>query len=78
MSGKVKEKVRTQAQKRPCRHYWIIEIANGPVSWGQCKYCGARKEFLNAFPEYNPLKKNTNPLKLPELTGVGTEEDSKS
>lgn len=35
--------------KQKCRHYWIIESAEGPVSKGICKFCGARKEFNN-FP----------------------------
>jgi len=78
MSGKVKEKVRTQPQKGPCPHFWVIEVANGPVSRGQCKHCGEKKEFYNAFPAYNPLKKGPNPLKLPELPAVAVEEDSKS
>ena len=78
MSGKVKEKVRTQTQQEPCRHYWVIDIANGPASRGQCKYCGVKKEFFNAFPDYNPLKKNTNPLGLPELAGVKVDENRKS
>jgi hypothetical protein len=59
---KYKEKDGPQARKEECRHYWVIEVANGPVSRGVCKYCGAKKEFFNAFPEYNPLKKNTNAL----------------
>jgi len=75
---KVKERLKTQTQKELCRHYWIIEIANGPVSRGKCKYCGATKEFLNAFPEYNPLKKNNGPLDLPRLSGVKVRADSKS
>jgi hypothetical protein len=80
MRSKVKfrEKHESQARKEPCRHYWVIEIANGPVSRGVCKYCGVTKEFLNAFPEYNPLKKNTNPLGLPELTGIKIDENRKS
>ncbi len=78
MGGKVKEKVKARPQKEPCRHYWIIEVANGPASQGQCKYCGVKKEFFNAFPEYNPLKKNANPLGLPELSGVKVEDDSQS
>lgn len=78
MRGKVKGKVKAQTQKEPCRHYWIIEIANGPVSRGACKYCGATKEFLNAFPELNPLKKNSNPLALPRLSGVKVRADNKS
>ncbi len=78
MSGKVKEKIKTQPRKGPCRHYWVIEVANGPVSRGQCKHCGIRKDFYNAFPEFNPLKKGANPLKLPELPGVEVDEDKKS
>jgi len=34
-----------------CSHHWIIESPDGPTSWGQCKHCGAEKEFLNARPE---------------------------
>jgi len=34
-----------------CSHHWIIGSPNGPTSWGQCKYCGAKKEFLNSIPE---------------------------
>ena len=78
MSGKVKEKVKTETREELCRHYWVIEVANGPVSGGQCKYCGVKKGFYNAFPEYNPLKKNASPLGLPELAGVKVEEDRKS
>jgi hypothetical protein len=81
MVSKVKERVKTfktQPQKEPCRHYWVIEVANGPVSRGQCKFCGERKEFFNAFPEFNPLKKNTNPIRLPELPAVEVDEDSES
>lgn len=78
MSGKVKEKVNTQPRKGACRHYWVIEVANGPVSRGQCKYCSVKKDFYNAFPDYNPLKKGANPLKLPELPAVEVGEDSKS
>jgi hypothetical protein len=78
MSEKVQERVKAQLQKEPCRHYWVIEVANGPASRGQCKYCGARQEFYNAFPESNPLKKGANPLKLPELPAVEVDEDSKS
>jgi len=28
-------------------HHWLIEEASGPVSRGQCKRCGATKEFKN-------------------------------
>jgi hypothetical protein len=80
MNGKVKvkEKEKTTAQKETCRHYWVIEVANGPVSRGQCKYCGMKKDFYNAFPEFNPLKKGPNPLNLPKLPDVAVEKESNS
>jgi len=30
-----------------CQHHWIIDQPNGPTSWGECKHCGSRREFLN-------------------------------
>ena len=34
-------------QLGPCRHHWLIEIANGPTSRGRCKRCGAERDFYN-------------------------------
>ena len=34
-----------------CRHYWIIEHANGPVSKGECRYCRETREFQNSVFE---------------------------
>ena len=78
MTSKVKEKEKALAQteKQACRHFWVIEVANGPVSRGECKYCGAKKEFYNAFPEFNPLKKGANPFSLPKLRRVPVKEDN--
>ncbi|HTY81976.1 MAG TPA: hypothetical protein VMB24_04265 [Dehalococcoidales bacterium] len=73
---KVKEKEQAQPRKEECRHFWVIEVANGPISRGQCKYCGAKKEFYNAFPEFNPLKKGANPFSLPKLHHVPVKEDN--
>ena len=78
MSGKVKEKVQVKTQKEPCRHYWVIEVANGPVSRGQCKICGVKKEFYNAFPEFNPLRKGANPFNLPKMPAVEVDDEEKS
>ena len=30
-----------------CRHHWIIEMPNGPVSHGLCKNCGIERDFYN-------------------------------
>ena len=32
-----------------CNHHWVISGPEGPVSNGNCKYCGAEKEFMNYF-----------------------------
>ena len=32
-----------------CRHHWVIEPANGPISWGECQVCHEGKEFQNSI-----------------------------
>lgn len=32
-----------------CTHHWQIESPNGPMSVGQCKRCGERREFNNSI-----------------------------
>lgn len=78
MKQKVKERIKEKPAEEQCHHYWIIEVANGPTSRGECKYCGETREFLNAFPEFNPLKRNGNPLRLPKMPDVEIDEESKS
>lgn len=42
----------TIAQANPShRHHWMIEPANGPLSAGACKYCGAHRDFPNWLAE---------------------------
>ena len=31
-----------------CRHHWVIDTPNGAMSGGQCKRCGAAREFRNS------------------------------
>ena len=41
-----------EEQTQPtCRHHWVIETANGPVSWGVCQVCHEGKEFQNSIGE---------------------------
>ena len=35
--------------KPACCHHWVIETANGPVSWGVCQICHEGKEFQNSI-----------------------------
>jgi hypothetical protein len=67
---RVKERIVQKPDKPECNHFWVIEEANGPSSFGTCKYCGEKKKFLNAFPTFNPLRKNANLFKLPRLAEV--------
>jgi len=76
MRKQTKEKIVQKLENKECHHFWIIEEANGPSSFGTCKYCGERKEFLNAFPTFNPLKKNAAIFKLPKLAEVPVEKSA--
>jgi hypothetical protein len=78
MKQKVKERVQEKTEKALCHHFWDIEVANGPASIGTCRYCGETKEFLNAFPTFNPLKKNGNPFNLPKLPDVEIDKENNS
>ena len=52
--------------KSACRHYWVIEPANGPISKGVCRFCGEIREFKNSVgeephEEYVPQKQGEYP-----------------
>ena len=32
-----------------CRHHWLIEPANGPISQGVCQNCLETREFQNSI-----------------------------
>ena len=34
-----------------CCHHWVIESANGPISWGECQICHKSKEFKNSITD---------------------------
>lgn len=37
--------------KPTCQHHWVIETANGPISWGECQVCHEVKEFQNSISD---------------------------
>lgn len=61
-----------------CQHFWVIEIANGPKSRGECKYCGEVKDFLNSIADLNDPRRKPNPLNFPRMSQVKLEKGSKS
>jgi hypothetical protein len=77
-SVKEKELVKEVAPKieGKCHHFWVIDVANGPSSLGKCRVCGEKREFLNAFPTFNPLRKNANPLALPRIPKVEMDKET--
>ncbi len=75
---KVEDIPEIKADDRSCHHFWVIEVANGPKSIGKCKVCGQSKEFFNAFPDFNPMRRRSSPLDLPKLPEVEMEKDSES
>jgi len=83
MKQKVKERTEEKAREEnfsddKCPHFWDIEAANGPSSEGVCRFCGEKREFLNSFPDFNPLRRRNSPLELPKMPDVKVADDSKS
>ena len=37
----------TNAAVEVCRHHWVIQPADGPVSNGSCQICGENRKFKN-------------------------------
>jgi len=37
----------TRAAVEVCRHHWVIQPADGPVSNGSCQICGENRKFKN-------------------------------
>ena len=42
-----------------CRHYWIVDPPDGPVSQGVCRYCDEVRDFKN-FLEEAPWQGNSS------------------
>jgi len=78
MKVKVADKPEIKPEEQACHHYWVIDVANGPKSLGRCKHCGEAKEFFNAFPDFNPMRRKGSPLDLPKLPEVEMDKESES
>lgn len=75
MRDRLKESNVKPSEKDECRHYWIIESAQGPTSRGICKFCGAEREFCNSWPGFSYAGKDARVFDLPELVEVKSEEE---
>jgi len=76
MRKKLKETTRKPGEDQECRHFWIIEGAQGPTSRGICKFCGAEKEFRNSWPPDSTYAgKSARVFELPDLLEAKSEEE---
>ncbi len=41
------EEITSAETVQGCRHHWVIEPADGPISDGSCQVCGETREFKN-------------------------------
>ena len=67
MRYKLKEAPQKPVAESECRHYWIIEGAGGSTSRGVCKFCGAKKEFHNSWPDSPYQVRDARIFELPDL-----------
>ena len=58
-----------------CRHYWVIEAADGPVSRGVCRFCGEEKEFQNSWIGSSYMGKDAKVFDLPDMLDSEEEEE---
>lgn len=81
MRQKANEAEKNKMEEDQCHHFWVIEIANGPKSRGECKYCGETKIFHNSLASVaavNDPKRKVNLLELPKMSKVKLDKGSKS
>lgn len=43
-----------QSPTETCRHHWMIQVADGPVSVGVCRFCLETREFKNYIDAWFP------------------------
>ncbi len=75
MRDRLKDVNMKPSKENECRHYWIIESAQGPTSRGVCKFCGVEKEFHNSWPGYSYAGKDARVFELPELFDANSKEE---
>ena len=54
-------------EKIPCRHHWIIDTAQGPMSKGVCQLWGVEREFENS-PDRIPWVEQARQAHLKKLS----------
>lgn len=58
-----------------CRHHWVIQPADGPVSDGSCRICGESREFKNYVESATWGDSRINNKNSSASAGVGSTSD---
>ena len=66
-----------------CRHHWVIQPADGPVSNGACQICGETREFKNyvesaTWGDSRIASKNSSASTTVESTSDDADEQTES
>ena len=66
-----------------CRHHWVIQPADGPVSNGACQICGENREFKNyvesaTWGDSRIASKNSSASTAAESTSDDADEQTES
>ncbi len=66
-----------------CRHHWVIQPADGPVSNGACQICGETREFKNyvesaTWGDSRIASKNSSASTAVESTSDDADEETES
>jgi len=66
-----------------CRHHWVIQPADGPVSNGACQICGETREFKNyvesaTWGDSRIASKNSSASTAAESTSDDADEETES
>ena len=64
----------TKAAVEVCRHHWVIQPADGPVSNGSCQICGENRKFKN-YVESATWGDSRIASKTPSATVESTSDD---
>jgi len=62
--------ITSPVDQETCQHHWLIESPSGPTSVGQCKLCGAEREFRNSVGDSGWEKESPAERTLPRVVPV--------
>ena len=64
-----------QVEQQSCRHHWMIQPAEGPMSLGVCRLCHEEKEFQNTMDDWGFYPEHTKAPNRAALSAALDEDD---